>query len=128
MSLFGPDVVHRLGAVVGAAVLALWVALAVARRGEERRVRRRMAALLALEAMTPPSRRRWDPRWTARVRPWAAPLGALVACYVLVGGVAGVLVGLAAAYGTRAWGRRQRVRGQGAEASRAAARELPLAA
>ncbi|AYG82052.1 hypothetical protein DWB77_04221 [Streptomyces hundungensis] len=128
MSLFGPDVAHRLGAVVGVAALALWAALAVARRGEERRVRRRMAALLALEAMTPPSRRRWDPRWTARAKPWAAPLGALVACYVLVGGVAGVLVGLAAAYGTRAWGRRQRARGQGAEASRAAARELPLAA
>ncbi|MGW2816512.1 type II secretion system F family protein [Streptomyces sp. NPDC001415] len=128
MSLWSPEVVHRLGVAVGAIALTLWMALGVARRREERRVRRRMAALLALESLTLPSRRSWSPAWTAGAKRWGAPLGALVAGYVLVGGVVGVLVGLAAAYGAWTWGRRRRARGDRDGACRAAARELPLAA
>ncbi|MFF3695414.1 type II secretion system F family protein [Streptomyces sp. NPDC002221] len=128
MPLLGPDVVHRLGAVAGAVGLALWVAVGLARRREEHRTRRRMAVLLALEALRPPPRRRWSPAWSARAQQWGPPLGALASAYVLVGGLMGVLAGLAAAYGARAWGRRRRAEGDGAEARRAAARELPLAA
>ncbi|MFJ4476111.1 type II secretion system F family protein [Streptomyces xanthochromogenes] len=125
---FGPDVVHRLGAVVGVAALVLWTAMGVARRREEHTMRRRMAALLALEALRPRPRRRWSPAWTARVRQWAPLLGALAAGYVLVGGAGGVLAGLSAAYGAWRWGRRRRAQGDGAEVRRAATRELPLAA
>ncbi|MFI6474011.1 type II secretion system F family protein [Streptomyces sp. NPDC050516] len=128
MSPWSPEVVHRLGVAVGAVALALWTALGVARRREERKVRRRMAVLLALEALTVPSRRNWIPAWTARVKRWGTPLGVLAAGCVLVGGVAGVPAGLAAAYGAWVWGRRRRARGDGEGARRAAARELPLAA
>ncbi|MFG2720729.1 type II secretion system F family protein [Streptomyces sp. NPDC048416] len=147
MSLFGPDVVHRLGAVLGVVALALWVALGVARRREEHEVRRRVAALVALEGLASPSQSRWSrvwspvwnpgwnrarspvwkAGWTARARRWGAPLGALVAGYVLLGGVAGVLGGLAASYGAWAWGRRRRARGDTADRL-GVARELPLAA
>ncbi|MFD9484750.1 type II secretion system F family protein [Streptomyces sp. NPDC059991] len=61
------------------------------------------------------------------VRAWAGPLGALAAAYVLIGGVPGAVVGLAAAYGARRWACRrkpQRAR-PGAEAVDP---ELPLAA
>ncbi|MFI6053601.1 type II secretion system F family protein [Streptomyces violascens] len=128
MSLWSPEVVHRLGVAVGAVALVLWTALGVARSREERRVRRRTAALLALEALTLPSRRTWNPAWTARAKQWGAPLGALAAGYVLVGGIGGVLAGLAAAYGAWVWGRRRRARGDEGGARRAAVRELPLAA
>ncbi|MFJ8310835.1 MULTISPECIES: type II secretion system F family protein [unclassified Streptomyces] len=127
MSPFAPDVVHRLGGVAGVLALALWTALEIAHRREERGVRRRMAALLALEASARPSRRRWEPARMARAKNWAAPLGALAACYVLFGGIGGVLAGLAAAYGAWKWGRRRPAQG-GGEDARGVARELPLAA
>ncbi|MGW1866656.1 type II secretion system F family protein [Streptomyces mauvecolor] len=127
MSLWSPEVVHRLGVTVGAVALALWTALGVARRREERRVRRRTAALLALEALSLPPRRKRSPAW-ARAKQGGAPLGALAAGYVLVGGLGGVLAGLAAAYGAWVWGRRRRARGNGDSERRAAVRELPLAA
>ncbi|MFF3978548.1 type II secretion system F family protein [Streptomyces sp. NPDC001828] len=127
MTPFGPDVVHRLGAVLGAGTLALWAVAEVTQRREERRVRRRVAALLALGAPAT-RRRRWSPRWAAGLGQWALPLGALATGYVLVGGAAGILAGLVAAYGARVWGRRRGDRGDGAEVKRAAARELPLAA
>ncbi|MEU3369382.1 type II secretion system F family protein [Streptomyces sp. NPDC006660] len=115
--------------MLGVVALALWTALAVAGRRQERGMRRRVAALLALEALTPPPRRIWKPAWTTCAKRAGAPLGALAAGYVLVGGVAGLPVGLAAAYGAWVWGRRRRVRGTGTEASASVvARELPLAA
>ena len=131
MNPVGAEVFHRLGAVLGVVALALWTVLAVAGRRQERGMRRRVAALLALEALAPPPRRIWKPAWTACAKRAGAPPGALAAGYVLVGGVAGFLVGLAAAYGAWVWGRRRRVPGTGAEASASAsgvARELPLAA
>ncbi|WP_323177869.1 type II secretion system F family protein [Streptomyces sp. NBC_00083] len=113
---------------MGAATLALWTVAAVARRREERRIRRRMAALLALEAtLTPTGPRLWNPAWTERAKQWGAPLAAWAACYVLLGGAAGALGGLAAAYGARVWTRRRRARGTGADV-REVGRELPLAA
>ncbi|MFI9580273.1 type II secretion system F family protein [Streptomyces sp. NPDC052236] len=104
--------------------------LMVAGRQRERRGRNRIAALLALEH----EGRRWwlkYPEYGVRARRWAAPLGALITGYVLVGGVIGVVVGLAGAYGVR---RRQGSRKRGATAGergardREARRQLPLAA
>ncbi|MEU9098946.1 type II secretion system F family protein [Streptomyces sp. NPDC048361] len=127
MSLLGPEVVHRLGAMVGVVALTLWTVAAAARRREERGTRRRVAALLALEALTPTAPRRWNPAWTAKAKQWGAPLGAWAACYVLLGGVVGALGGLAAAYGARVWTRRRRTRRDDAD-ELGTARELPLAA
>ncbi|MFG3284202.1 type II secretion system F family protein [Streptomyces sp. NPDC048111] len=128
MSLLGPDVVHRLGAVAGLSVLALWTVWEVSRRREERRARRRLAGLLALTAPARPRRSYGYRARAARARPWAAPLGALAAGYVLIGGAVGILAGSAAAYGAWKWGRRRRVREGSAEEQRTQARELPLAA
>jgi hypothetical protein len=121
------DVVHTLGVVVSVLAVAACVGFSVAGRRHERRMRRRIEALLAVEC----ERRRWRPEYGAWVRRWAAPLGALVTCWVLVGGVVGALVGLAGAYGVR---RRQLSRKPGVDGAaadsggREAARQLPLAA
>jgi Flp pilus assembly protein TadB len=122
------DVVHRLGVVVSFLAVAACLGFSVAGRRRERRVRRRIEALLAVEC----ERRRWRPEYRAWARRWAAPLGALITGYVLVGGVVGGLVGLAGAYGVRRW---QRSRRPGADVDAdadaggpEAARQLPLAA
>ncbi|WP_030177258.1 type II secretion system F family protein [Streptomyces sp. NRRL S-813] len=123
------DVVHRLGTAAGAAVLlALSVRWLKALRGK-RRLRRRMAALL--ETVQALQRERTGPRipvpgalWW-----WLSAAGVVGAGWVLVGGPAGVVAGLAGAVGL--W----RQRRQGAAARPAAefdaaeaARQLPLAA
>lgn len=123
------DVVHRLGVVVSVLAVAACLGFSVAGRRHERRVRRRIEALLAVEC----ERRWWRPEYGAWGRSWAAPLGAVITGYALVGGVVGGLVGLAGAYGVRRW---QRSREPGAATGaagaaaegREAARQLPLAA
>ncbi|MCP3820278.1 type II secretion system F family protein [Streptomyces sp. A3M-1-3] len=119
------DVVHRLGVVVSVAAAVACLGSALAARIRERAMRRRLAVLLAAD---PGSRSSGLPRaWAAGVRGWAAPVGAVVTGYVLVGGVAGCLVGLAAAWGVRRWLRgRKPPAGAGDDAE--AARQLPLAA
>lgn len=119
------EVVHRLGAVV-CGVLALgWLVqwLGVARR--ERRARRRLAELLE-SGKARAERPRFEVPDVARRRlPVAC---AVCAGWVLVGGLAGVLVGLAAGFGVWRWLRRRRlVPVEEYDAARAA-RQLPLAA
>ncbi|NUK00801.1 type II secretion system F family protein [Streptomyces lunaelactis] len=116
------DAVHRLGAVVSVLAAAACLGFAVGGRRRERRVRRRIEALLAVEC----ERRRWRPECGTRVRRWAAPLGAVITGCVLVGGVTGGVVGLAGAYGVWRW---QRSRKPGPDIrDREASRQLPLAA
>ncbi|MFF1476623.1 type II secretion system F family protein [Streptomyces sp. NPDC058301] len=60
------------------------------------------------------------------VRAWAGPLGVLAAAYVLIGGMAGAVAGLAAAYGIRRWARRRKPPAR--PGAGAVDPELPLAA
>lgn len=79
--------------------------------------------------------RPWE-RWHAKVGEgavlaWAAAIGALLAGFVLVGGLMGLALGVAAAYGVRRWQRhRQAVGGRTGQAGRlkGAALQIPLAA
>ncbi|GHB49910.1 membrane protein [Streptomyces viridiviolaceus] len=120
------DVVHRLGAVVGTVLAVGWLVRRIGAVRRERRVRRRLTGLLAPEpARTAP---RLEVLGVARD---GLPLvGTVCAGWVLVGGVAGVLVGLAAAAGLWRWHRRRSVADRTAAETVAAeaARRLPLAA
>ncbi|MFE9020575.1 type II secretion system F family protein [Streptomyces sp. NPDC007808] len=121
------EFVHRLGVAVCVA-LAVWGLLRwpVAAR-HERRVRRRLAAMLTSADGTS-KRRRLDVR--RRVRQWL-PMGAVVSAgWVLFGGAAGPAVGLLVAGGLWLWRRRQEAAGSAEEALDAGevARQLPLAA
>ncbi|MEU7063808.1 type II secretion system F family protein [Streptomyces sp. NPDC046161] len=120
----GGSVVHRLGMAVCLAVAVLGLALMVAARVRERAARRRIAAVL----MVPSARPR--PARGVRIRAlavgWAGPAGAVVACWVLVGGVTGALLGCGAAVGVRRVLRRRRP-GAGVDPAEAE-RQLPFAA
>ncbi|MFJ8794890.1 type II secretion system F family protein [Streptomyces sp. NPDC102462] len=129
------DVVHRLGVAAGAALGLGWLVrqLVVGRR--ERRARGRLAGLLTPRApavRAPASRRAagqsaFEAR--AAVRRWLPWAGAVCAGWVLVGGVAGAVVGLGVAVALWRWRRRQRAAAGAGEADAAeAARQLPLAA
>lgn len=102
----GGFAVHRLGTVLCLAVAALCVVAALAARLREQRSRRRIRLLLGVR----PSPR--EPVWRARSRgaviTWAGPAGALLAGWVIVGGVAGAAVGALAALGVRRWQTRSR--------------------
>ncbi|MEU6662578.1 type II secretion system F family protein [Streptomyces sp. NPDC046821] len=123
------SVVHRLGVVLCVVAASGWVAHEVAVRRRERALLRRIRAVLEEEAANP-VRRGVEVR--VAVTRWGPVAGALCAGYVLVGGVAGLLVGVVA--GCVVWRWRRRVRTTAAEASseeaaRARARrQLPLAA
>ncbi len=132
------EVVHRVGMAV-TAMVAVWCALALVREARAgHAVRRRLSAVWADGqgrggrdgARTVPSvRTRWRRR-TATVRnsaprngrplDWAGPLGAAGLAFLLIGGMPGVLVGLAVGYGAH----RHLVRQRGAEAVRSAAAEV----
>ncbi|MFE2167417.1 type II secretion system F family protein [Streptomyces sp. NPDC059447] len=119
----GGFVVHRLGMVLCLAVAALSVLFAVTAGVRARAARRRFAVLLGAA----PGRRR--PSGPFRIRgaaSWAGPAGALLAGWVLVGGVAGVAVGALAAFGVRRWG--ARARPPAGFDPREAERQLPFAA
>ena len=116
------EVVHRLGAVTCGALALGWLVQSIGAARRERRVRRRLAELLALEAAS--SARRFDMRSTGRR--WLPVVGAVCAGWVLVGGLAGVLVGLVAGFGVWRWRRRPAPAQEYDEAR--AARQLPLAA
>lgn len=120
------------GAMVGAVAYQAFVWAGWRR---ERAVRDRGAVLLALDAR---GRGCWWDRvgWAgltgdgSRLRRWAAPLGALAAGWILVGGVLGCVTGSAAAYGTWRWQRSRpeaRPDAPDEDAVREA-RQLPLAA
>ncbi|MET8854630.1 type II secretion system F family protein [Streptomyces sp. NPDC004579] len=118
------EVVHRLGVLVCGVLLigppARW--LGAVRRA--RRVRGRLAALLLPEPA--PSARRHEVRGFARR--WLPLLGVVCAGWVLIGGLVGVLVGLAAGFGVQWWRRRRNPAPPEEYDVAWAARQLPLAA
>ncbi|MGW6704386.1 type II secretion system F family protein [Streptomyces sp. NPDC054956] len=115
--------IHRLGMALCFAA-ALCTASAVAARFRDRAARRRLTALLALEQ----ARRRplFAPRLRGAVAPWAGPAGALVAAWVLIGGLTGAAAGCAAAFGVHRWLARPRP-AAGADPAEIE-RQLPFAA
>ncbi|MDH6608320.1 pilus assembly protein TadC [Streptomyces sp. SAI-208] len=120
------EVVHRLGAVLGAVLVVAWLARWAAAVRCERGLRRRLGELLATAEAAPE-----HPRSEARefTRRWLPLLGVGCAGWVLVGGVAGVAVGLVVAAGLWRWRLRQAAGVSAQEAdAREAARQLPLAA
>ncbi|MER6996583.1 type II secretion system F family protein [Streptomyces sp. NPDC000410] len=120
------DVVHKLGMAVSVAAAVVWLGLEAAARRRAWRVRGRVSALLVAPPVDYGPRRRWWPHCGARTRRWAPAVGAVITGYVLVGGVAGGLLGLAAAYGGRRWAR-GRARDRAVRDDRSA-EQLPLAA
>ncbi|UUU32058.1 type II secretion system F family protein [Streptomyces sp. CA-210063] len=121
------EVIHRLGVVIGAVVGLWWLARSLDTARRERWLRARLATVLA--AAAEPPRRDLVPR--GAVRRWLPVAGAVCAGWVLVGGLLGLLLGLAAGVGVWQWLRRaRRAGGDPAEAYDAAgaARQLPLAA
>ncbi|WP_329383394.1 type II secretion system F family protein [Streptomyces sp. NBC_01351] len=120
----GGFVVHRLGMTLCLAVAALCVASAVVARVRARAARRRIAVLLGAEAGAGRPALPFGMRDV--VAGWAGPCGALLAGWVLVGGVSGVVVGALAAFGVRRW--RVRARPPAGVDQREAERQLPFAA
>lgn len=120
----GGFVVHRLGIVLCLAVAALWVGSTVMARVRARAARRRIAALLGSEpCLRGPL---FGSAARALVAAWAGPAGALLAGWVLVGGVTGAAVGVLAAFGVWRWQARERPP-TGVD-PREAERQLPFAA
>ncbi|MFE6196908.1 type II secretion system F family protein [Streptomyces sp. NPDC057838] len=126
------DVVHRLGVTVGIAAVGIvlgvgWGVRWLAQARRRRRLRRRLAGLSAPETAAP------SPRLalSRTARTWLPPVGVACAGWALVGGPAGVAVGVAGAVGTWRWRLRQEAAagtGTGAPDLAEAARQLPLAA
>lgn len=121
------EVVHRLGAVVCGVLLLGSTVRWIGAVRRERRMRGRLAVVLALEG--PP------PRWRFEAggfgRRWMPTLGGVSVGWVLIGGFVGALVGLAAGFGIQ-WWRQRHLRSAGADLveydEALAARQLPLAA
>ncbi|MEV6589888.1 type II secretion system F family protein [Streptomyces acidicola] len=124
------DVVHRLGVLVCAALGLWWLVRSLDTVRRERRLRKRLGAVLLLEGA--PSARRQVVRDAARR--WLPVAGVVSAGWVLVGGLMGLVLGLAAGCGFWWW--RQRPRGSGSAEKPGdreydparVARQLPLAA
>ncbi|WP_370667326.1 type II secretion system F family protein, partial [Streptomyces sp. IBSBF 2507] len=121
------DLVHRLGAVVGTVLAVGWLARGLGAARRERAVRRRLTGLLAPEPVRPAARRA---EVLSTVRPWLPLAGTFGAGWAVVGGAAGVLVGLVGAAALWRWSARRAAAGTSAAeaAAAAAARQLPLAA
>ncbi|KOG08051.1 type II secretion system F family protein [Streptomyces viridochromogenes] len=124
------EVVHRLGTAVGVALAVGWLLRWWAVARHERRARRRLAGLMTtadVVSTVVSNRRRSDVRrGVRRVLPMAA---VVAAGWALVGGVAGLAVGLVVAGGLWLWRRRQDAVGAVAEHDAGeVARQLPLAA
>lgn len=143
--MVSPEVVHRVGMVVLAVASVLCTGALVRLVRAERAVRRRVPAVLEGAASglyggqeggrTRPRwivrgrrRRRGEGREGARrdgrLREWAGPLGAAGCVAVLLGGVTGVLVGLAVGWGAYRWLRWQRAAAAGRAATARVAAEL----
>ncbi|MFJ4617355.1 type II secretion system F family protein [Streptomyces sp. NPDC088812] len=123
------EVVHRLGAVVGIALVLVWLARWLTGVRRERRTRQRLAELLPLAAEPGTSR----PAVPEAVRRWLPEVAVLGAGWVMGGGAVGLALGVTGAVGLGWWRHRQRaaapVDAVGARVgARVAARQLPLAA
>ncbi|MGW1539081.1 type II secretion system F family protein [Streptomyces sp. NPDC002309] len=120
------EVVHRLGMTSGVVIALAWLVHGVVRVRRERLARRRLIGLLGPRAVAR------GPRFEVAevVRRWWPTVAVVGAGWVLVGGAAGVVVGVVAAAGVWRWRRRQSAVTTAAEAleRHEAARQLPLAA
>ncbi|MCY0943596.1 type II secretion system F family protein [Streptomyces antarcticus] len=116
--------VHRLGTALCLVPVAVCVVSALTARVRARAVRRRMAALLGAEPTrrTPVSRSRLRGLGAA----WAGPAGALLAAWVLIGGIWGPAAGVLVAVGVWRWQARAQAP-VGLEPG-VAERQLPMAA
>lgn len=114
-----PEVFHRLGTVLAVLTAVLCTVAAVGEARRRRAVRSRARTLLGrkpadhgLREGSRSKRRRLSGspagRWRGRARQWWGPLGTAGFVALLVGGVTGVAVGLAAGYGAHRWRTRQR--------------------
>lgn len=139
MNAVGGEVLHSLGMSALVLGTVAQVAAVIAARCRKRAVRGRGARLLGADTASGAGgrgplvarlRSSGDPRLSEAARRWAAPGGAWLTGWILVGGVLGCAVGAAAAYGTWRW-QRTRPRGRPVHSSpeRAViAGQLPLAA
>ncbi|CAM5276158.1 type II secretion system F family protein [Streptomyces fumanus] len=121
------DVVHGLGVMLGTLLPVGWLVRWAVTARRAHGVRHRLAGLTVAQRAPAAPRRVVV---LARARPWV-PLAAVVgAGWALLGGVAGLLAGLAVAAGLRHWQRRRAPAGTAAGDAEAAeaARQLPLAA
>ncbi|MCY0951319.1 type II secretion system F family protein [Streptomyces sp. H27-S2] len=116
--------VHRLGTALCLVPVAVCVVSALTARVRARAVRRRMAALLGAEPTrrTPVSRSRLRGLGAA----WAGPAGALLAAWVLIGGIWGPAAGVLVAVGVWRW--QARAQAPVGREPGVAERQLPMAA
>ncbi|MFJ9020764.1 type II secretion system F family protein [Streptomyces sp. NPDC102259] len=119
------EVVHKVGAAVGIVAAFWWLTRWWETERLERRARRRLAELLASgTAATVRGAGLRD-----ALRRWLPEALVVGAGWVVVGGVAGLVLGLIGAVGLGRWRRRQQTADVVSEAdARLAARQLPLAA
>ncbi|MYQ69393.1 hypothetical protein GA0115242_147673, partial [Streptomyces sp. SolWspMP-5a-2] len=94
------EVVHRLGVFLGVLAGAGLLARRWAAARRDRRTRRRLAALMT--GVRARDGGAWAPV-RERARRWAPPVAVAGAGWVLVGGVPGLVTGLAAAVALRWW-------------------------
>ncbi|MFF1710843.1 type II secretion system F family protein [Streptomyces sp. NPDC058268] len=120
-------VAHELGVAAWGAAAVLWLMSAALAARRERAVRGRSGVVLGVVERLPEGRERPWCRWRGAARGWLAVAGAVSAGWVLVGGVAGCLVGVGAGYGVWRWWRGRGDRAAEFDAVEAA-RQLPLAA
>ncbi|WP_406438863.1 type II secretion system F family protein [Streptomyces sp. NBC_00631] len=120
------EVVHRLGVTAAVLVSLGWSAWRLERARRGRRARRKAAELLGSRRLARAESRSGV---SDAVRRWLPVVGALCGGWVLVGGVAGALLGLGVAVVLWRWRSRTGDADRAAEAEAAeAARQLPLAA
>ncbi|UQX01742.1 type II secretion system F family protein [Streptomyces sp. RerS4] len=119
----GAAAIHRLGTALCLAVAAWALGSVVVAWLGRRAVRRRLLGLFRAEPA--PKRTAVGLRRRAVLRVWAAPVGALVAAWALIGGVSGFLTGCGVAYAVRRLVARARPAG-GVDVRRAE-RQLPFA-
>ncbi|GLW49063.1 membrane protein [Streptomyces sp. NBRC 14336] len=118
------EVVHRLGVVVGIGLGLGWLVRWAGAVRRERRARRRLTELLVgVEASAAPA-----VDVGGAVRRWAPVVAVGCAGWVLVGGLAGVVVGLVGAVGLHRWRVRRGAAEEAEYDAAEAARQLPLAA
>ncbi|WP_217140730.1 type II secretion system F family protein [Streptomyces sp. AC627_RSS907] len=121
------EVVHRLGTLLGVALLAGWLARGVGSVRRKRAVHRRLTGLLVPEPERVVPRRAGA---LGAVRGWLPLVGTVGAGWALVGDVVGVVVGCVLAAGLWRWQARRTAAGTAEAETRVseATRQLPLAA